>query len=142
MANRIFNLIKLSPLWLLCIGGTLAQAQNLPPFAGTRCSHFATQQEAQWHYNFGTAPASLDDNRNGWACEHLTTRIRQDGNRIFNNQVIRPGEVYTLEIWRVHTTDHYLRIKSRGGLDFTTRSFSSGTAAREHMETYYRSLLY
>jgi len=137
----MFRAFKLSPLSLLLLGLSVANAQELPAYAGTRCTDFATHPEAQWHYVMGTAPASLDPERNGLACEHLTHTIRQAGNRIFTNQANRGTEVYRLEIWRVSATDVYLRIKSSRGLDFTTRSFPSDPAAREHMNTYYRNLL-
>ena len=51
--------LGLLPLSLLLILATPAKAQTLPPYAGTRCSHFATQQEAQWHYYMGTAPTDF-----------------------------------------------------------------------------------
>jgi hypothetical protein len=89
----------------------------------------------------GTAPDSLDPDRDGYACEYLTTRIRQAGNRIFSNQANRERVVYSLEVWRVSPTDLYLRIKDNQGLDFTTRSFPSDREAREHMRTYYQNLL-
>jgi hypothetical protein len=136
--NRALGCIPLSLLILLAAP---AKAQNLPPYAGTQCSHFATQQEAQWHYYMGTAPASLDDDRNGYACEYLTTVIREDGSRIFSNQANRGNERFTLEVWRVNATDVYLRIKSSSGMDFTTRRFPSDREAREHMRTYYQNLL-
>ncbi|PZO45839.1 MAG: hypothetical protein DCF17_00380 [Shackletoniella antarctica] len=141
MVNLFLRALKLSPLCLILLGGTAVNAQNLPPYAGTTCSAFATQPEAQWHYYMGTAPASLDDDRDGLACEYLTSVIRSDGSRIFNNQANRGNVRYTLEVWRVNATDVYLRIKSSEGMDFTTRSFPSDPAAREHMNTYYRSLL-
>ena len=142
MKNLLLQAINLSPLCLLLLSGSTANAQNLPPYAGTTCAHFATQPEAQWHYYVGTAPASLDDDRDGIACEHLTNAVRQAGNRIFNNQANRGNVRYTLEVWRVNATDVYLRIKSSQGMDFTTRSFPSDPAAREHMNTYYRNLLH
>lgn len=139
--NLFLQSLKLSPLCLLLLSENTVNAQNLPPYAGTTCSAFATHPEAQWHYAMGTAPASVDEDRDGLACEHLTTRIRQDGNRIFTNQALRVNVRYTLEVWRVNATDVYLRIKSSEGMDFTTRSFPSDPAAREHMNTYYRDLL-
>jgi hypothetical protein len=136
---RAFKLVPLSLLLLLA--APLTKAQTLPPYAGTQCIHFATHPEAQWHYFMGTAPDSLDNDRDGWACEHLTSNIRQDGNRIFTNQANRGTERFTLEVWRVNATDIYLRIKSSAGMDFTTRSFPSDRDARDHMRTYYQNLL-
>lgn len=133
---------KLLPLSLLLVLATpIAKAQSLPPYAGTQCNHFSTHPEAQWHYHMGTAPTSLDNDRDGLACEHLTSNIRQDGSRIFSNQANRGSERYTLEVWRVSARDVYLRIKSSSGMDFTTRSFPSDPNAREHMRTYYQNLL-
>lgn len=118
-----------------------AKAQTLPPYAGTQCVHFATQPEAQWHYYMGTAPATVDADRDGVACPALTQRVRQEGSRIFSNQANRGTERFTLEVWRVSATDIYLRIKSSSGMDFTTRSFPSDREARDHMRTYYQNLL-
>lgn len=133
---------KLIPLSLLMfLAAPLAKAQTLPPYAGTQCIHFATQPEAQWHYYMGTAPASVDEDRDGTACPALTRSIRQDGSRIFSNQANRGSERFTLEVWRVNATDVYLRIKSSSGIDFTTRSFPSDREARAHMRTYYQNLL-
>lgn len=142
MNNLFLKALKPSPLCFLLLGITTVSAQSLPPYAGTTCSAFATQPEAQWHYAMGTAPASLDADRDGWACEHLTSTIRSDGSRIFNNQANRGNVRYTMEVWRVNARDVYLRIKSSNGMDFTTRSFPSDPAAREHMNTYYRNLLH
>ena len=141
MPSCLSRAVKWLPLGLLLALAAPAKAQNLPPYAGTRCHHFATQQEAQWHYYMGTAPATVDDDRDDYACEYLTTRVREDGYRIFSNQANRDSIVYTLEVWRVSPTDLYLRIKSNHGLDFTTRSFPSDREAREHMRTYYQNLL-
>lgn len=141
MKQLFLNVIKLSPLYLILLSGSTVSAQDLPPYAGTTCAYFATQPEAQWHYYMGTAPSSIDDDSDGEACEYLTSTIRTDGNRIFNNQATRGNVRYTLEVWRVNTRDVYLRIKSNQGMDFTTRSFSSDPAAREHMRTYYQNLL-
>lgn len=141
MKELLVRALSLSPLCFLLLSGTTVNAQNLPPYAGTTCSAFATQPEAQWHYYMGTAPSSVDDDRDGLACEHLTSTIRTDGNRIFNNQANRGNVRYTMEVWRVNARDVYLRIKSSDGMDFTTRSFPSDPAAREHMNTYYRNLL-
>lgn len=141
MVAQFLQALKLSPLCLLLVGGAIANAQNLPPYAGTYCTDFATYPEAQWHYSLGTAPASVDENRDGRACEYLTSAIRQDGNRIFSNQATRGSEVFRLEVWRVNARDVYLRIKSNRGVDFTTRSFPSDSAARAHMRTYYQNLL-
>lgn len=141
MSSYLSRAFKLVPLSLVLVLAAPAKAQDLPPYAGTQCSHFATQPEAQWHYYMGTAPASLDDDRDGYACEHLTTRIRQDGSRIFSNQANRGNERFTLEVWRVNATDVYLRVKSSAGMDFTTRSFPSDRDARDHMRTYYQNLL-
>ncbi|MBD1914270.1 MULTISPECIES: hypothetical protein [Cyanophyceae] len=141
MKNLVLQALKFSPLFFLLLGGTTVSAQSLPPYAGTTCSAFATHPEAQWHYAMGTAPSSVDDDRDGLACEHLTSAIRSDGSRIFNNQANRGNVRYTMEVWRVNATDVYLRIKSSQGMDFTTRSFPSDPAAREHMNTYYRNLL-
>ncbi|QQE65752.1 hypothetical protein GFS31_24410 [Leptolyngbya sp. BL0902] len=126
---------------IMLLAAPLAKAQTLPPYAGTQCFHFATQPEAQWHYYMGTAPATVDADRDGIACPALTQGIRQEGSRIFSNQANRRTERFTLEVWRVSTTDVYLRIKSSSGLDFTTRSFPSDREAREHMRTYYQNLL-
>ena len=51
--------LELLPLSLPLALAAPANAQNLPPYAGTRCHHFATQQEAQWHYYMGTAPTDF-----------------------------------------------------------------------------------
>jgi hypothetical protein len=136
--NRALSVLPLSVLLVLAAP---AKAQTLPPYAGTQCSHFETQPEAQWHYHMGTAPASVDDDRDGYACELLTTTIREDGSRIFSNQANRGTERFTLEVWRVNATDVYLRVKSSSGVDFTTRRFPSDREAREHMRTYYQNLL-
>lgn len=137
--HRAAKLLPLSLLMLLA--APLAQAQTLPPHAGTQCIHFATQPEAQWHYYMGTAPATVDEDRDGMACPALTRRIRQDGSRIFSNQANRGSERFTLEVWRVNATDVYLRVKSSSGMDFTTRSFPSDREARTHMRVYYQNLL-
>jgi hypothetical protein len=139
--HSVLRALKFSPLGLLLLSLSVANAQELPPYAGTRCADFATHPEAQWHYYMGTAPASLDPDRNGLACEYLTSIVREAGNRIFTNQANRGTEVYRLEVWRVSATDVYLRIRSNRGLDFTTRSFPSDPAAREHMRIYYQNLL-
>ena len=141
MKQLFLNAIKLSPLYLILLSGSTVSAQGLPPYAGTTCAHFATQPEAQWHYYMGTAPATVDDDGDGAACEYLTRTIRTDGSRIFNNQATRGNVRYTLEVWRVNARDVYLRIKSNQGMDFTTRSFPSDPEAREHMRTYYQNLL-
>lgn len=141
MSSCLSRAFKLVPLSLVLVLTAPAKAQNLPSYAGTQCSHFATQQEAQWHYYRGTAPASVDNDRDGEACEQLTTWIREDGSRIFSNQANRGTERFTLEVWRVNATDVYLRIKSSSGMDFTTRSFPSDRDARDQMRTYYQNLL-
>ncbi|HEY9880953.1 MAG TPA: excalibur calcium-binding domain-containing protein [Leptolyngbyaceae cyanobacterium] len=142
MFKQSLQALKLVPLGLVLGGVAVANAQSLPPYAGSQCVNFSTQQEAQWHYTVGTAPDSLDDDGDGVACEYLTTYIRQDGNRIYTNQANRGSHVYRLEVWRVNNNDVYLHIKSTNGLDFTTRSFPSDPAARQHMNTYYKNLLY
>lgn len=65
MKKLFLKAIKLSPLYLLLLAGTTVNAQSLPPYAGTTCSAFATQPEAQWHYYMGTAPSSVDDDSDG-----------------------------------------------------------------------------
>lgn len=142
MSFCLHRALKLAPLSLLVVlAAPLAKAQTLPPYAGTQCIHFATQQEAQWHYYMGTAPASVDEDQDGLACHRLTRNIRTDGSRIFSNQANRGRERFTLEVWRVSSTDLYLRIKSSAGMDFTTRSFQSDREARNHMRIYYQNLL-
>lgn len=117
------------------------------PLAGTTCSDFATQGEAQWHYLFGSAPASLDGDSDGIACEGLTMQLRAEGTRAFRNQNING---LTLEIWRVSAIDHYLKINASTTeiareLDevtvFTTRSFASSDEALAHANTYYGDIL-
>ncbi|MBW4481932.1 MAG: hypothetical protein KME14_05275 [Tildeniella torsiva UHER 1998/13D] len=59
MVAQLLQALSLSPLCLLLVGGAIANAQNLPPYAGTYCTDFATYPEAQWHYmRVPTAPIS------------------------------------------------------------------------------------
>ncbi|MEM9452267.1 MAG: hypothetical protein AAGA75_27600 [Cyanobacteria bacterium P01_E01_bin.6] len=109
------------------------------PLAGSSCSSFETRWEATYHYWNGTAPADLDADSDGMACEHLPEE-RNWGGYVAHRQVSTRG--YTGEVMTVNSNFHYLRLQSIsiGGVrtpTFSTRSFRSQAAAREHFECYY-----
>ncbi|MBW4486023.1 MAG: excalibur calcium-binding domain-containing protein [Tildeniella torsiva UHER 1998/13D] len=118
----------------------VASVEAAIPMAGLVCDDFATQGESQYHFLSGTAPKSLDGDNDGVACEVLTDEPREDGNRIFSNQSTRGDGVIDTEVWRVSATDYYLNVGT-GGYSFTTRSFPSGDAARDHIDIYYGDLV-
>lgn len=118
----------------------VASVEAAIPMAGLVCDDFATQGEAQYHFLSGTAPKSLDGDNDGDACEALTDEPRLGGSRNFTNQSTRGNIVIDTEVWRVSATDYYLRVGT-GGYSFTTRSFPSNDAARDHMNTYYGALV-
>lgn len=104
------------------------------PMAGYNCSDFATQQEAQYHLEHGTAPVDLDDDFDGEACEYLTSE-RGRGRTILNNQATSG---FGYELLGRGNAEWFLRVRNeREGWDFTTRSFDSSDAAIEHFNCYY-----
>jgi hypothetical protein len=137
--GKVINLSHMCTRSIPALPG-VAAVEEVIPMAGLVCDDFATQGEAQYHFLGGTAPASLDGDNDGVACEALTDEPRGDGGRIFTNQSNRGDIVVKTEVWRVSATDYYLNVGT-GGYSFTTRSFPSDNAARDHMDTYYGELL-
>lgn len=109
-----------------------------PQYFGTSCNSFSTQQEAQFHFMNGSAPPSLDGEGDGIACEFLPTTPRQDGSV---SRIISASGL-GVQIIRASSSNYYLRLSGVeiNGVElapFSTRSFSSGTAARNHYYRYY-----
>lgn len=112
------------------------------PMAGTVCADFASQPEAQFHFLQGSAPASLDRDNDGIACDDLPTASsnRTGGSLVNTYRSTRFGGV-DIELFDVGRRniggDFYLRVTAPGLGVFTTRSFANKTNAIEHVRTYY-----
>jgi len=105
------------------------------PLAGNTCSDFTNQLEAQYHFQQGTAPSSLDREGDGVACEFLSDSMRMDGNRIQVNRYTTGNRV---ELYRIpRNNEHYLRVEANGVGTFTTRSFSDGETALRYGQCYF-----
>lgn len=105
------------------------------PLAGTTCADFTNQLEAQYHYEQGTAPTSLDGEGDGIACEFLTDFMRSDGNRIQTNSYTTGTRV---ELYRIPSNnEHYLRVEASGLGTFTTRSFFDSAVALRYSQCYF-----
>lgn len=111
------------------------------PMAGDSCSDFATQGEAQYHYINRTAPASVDGDRDGIACEELELiPNRVDGSRAatYNSNRYAGVEIVLFDVARRNIDgEFYLKVNAPGVGIFTTRRFSDHADALEHMRVYY-----
>lgn len=106
----------------------------MAPMAGYVCDNFDTQQEAQYHYMHGTAPAELDGEGDGIACEFLPTEPRR-GTLMLTNTA---SSGFSYQLLSIDNSEWFLRIRDqRNGWDFTTRSFLSTDAALDHFNCYY-----
>jgi hypothetical protein len=110
------------------------------PMAGRVCADFATQGEAQYHYLLGTAPATMDGDNDGVACEASSRTNRSGGSRVNSYRSTRYAGV-DIELFDVGRRnmggDFYLRVTAPELGIFTTRSFANKTDAIEHVRTYY-----
>ncbi|MEA5449434.1 excalibur calcium-binding domain-containing protein [Leptolyngbya sp. CCNP1308] len=117
----------------------IASVEEAAPITGQVCADFASWGEAQHHFEAGTAPSRLDGDNDGIACEELKRVIRSGGNSIFTN---RNSQGDSIQIMRESGTgtEHYLQV-TLGGIAFTSKSFPTQEAARDHMYAYYGDLI-
>ena len=85
MQRRLRLAIASTLIGLAIAPPSIAQSPTPPPMAGYVCADFATRSEAQWHYLQGTAPAELDADNDGEACEELSDEARKDGRLTAHN---------------------------------------------------------
>lgn len=110
-----------------------------PVYYGITCSDFNTQQEAQFHYLFGSAPSYLRTDLFGNVCTYLTDEPRIDGT-VVNSISTTTGQV---EIRKTDNDFYYLwieeaTVRGRNVLQITTGSFPDFRSARNHYERYYQ----
>lgn len=115
--------------------GLAIPASATAPTAESTCDSFATQQEAQYYYLLGTAPADLDGDGDGIACKELPTGLRRGGTKIFTNTGTNG---IRFEVYAVDNQEWYLKVYGWRE-PFTTRSFTSSQAALDYGRCYFNN---
>lgn len=130
-----------SPANISSTSQEITSPRGLLPYAGTVCADFATQEEAQYHYQLGTAPKSLDRDDDGIACEDLAVaENRTGGSRVgtYRSTLYEGVEIALYDVGRRNIGgDFYLEVTAPGLGIFTTRSFANKSDAIAYMRTYY-----
>jgi hypothetical protein len=122
----------------------VASVEDAVPMAGQVCDDFASWGEAQYHFEAGSAPSSLDGDNDGIACEDPQVFANRPSEEVGDQVATYRSNKYTgvvitlYDVARRHIDgEFYLNVDAPGIGIFSTRSFSSKDAANLHMRDYY-----